>query len=344
MNTKVALFKDFVRKRFDNTTCWDYLLCTKRAKKLYTPCTQLLNSHSSEHISVLPQEIITYLDPQKGQTVVDCTLGLGGHALQILKEIGPTGLYIGIDQDKDNLSKAKKRLEGHKNVYYVHDNFEYLEEIIEDVAKREGKPLSVDKILFDLGLSSVHIDNPERGFSFQADGPLDMRFDKRQKMTAWDLINNSPERTLVSIFRKYGEEPHSKGLARKIVQRRKEAPINTTNELAEIIGNAVHSRGLKQQARIFQALRIVVNRELEVFESALEQAINILVPGGRVAVISFHSLEDRIAKTTFRTYSKRDDHPKLSVLTKKPLAPTEEEIRKNPRSRSAKLRVAQRIT
>ena len=295
------------------------------------------------HVSVLPNEVIDYLKPQSGDTVIDCTLGLGGHSKLILEHIGPSGLLIGIDQDEDNLTQAKENLQGHQNVYFVLDNFENLAEIVDDVAKIAGKQLSIDKILFDLGLSSRHVDNPERGFSFLREGPLDMRFDARQKLTALHLVNNAPLTYLIKIFKLYGQEPHAQRIAKAIVQERRNTQLQTTTQLGRLIENVVRGSGKHPGTRVFQALRIAVNRELEVVENALQQAMNLVAVGGRIAVISFHSLEDRITKNIFRDYSKREELPQFQLLTKKPVAPTEEEMHNNSRSRSAKLRAVERI-
>lgn len=332
------------------------------------------------HIPVLSQEVIHYLNPQKGDAVIDCTLGLGGHAAMILEHIGHEGLLIGIDRDEENLAQAKINLRGHENVYFVRDNFENISEIVFDIAKREGKPLRIDKIVFDLGLSSRHVDTPERGFSFLRDGPLDMRFDTRQKLTASDIVNNSPLAYLLHIFKTYGEEPHASRIARAIVTSRKSERIATTTQLARLVEDAVRFRGPRGDrrrgsehggvrhpaTRVFQALRIAVNRELEAVENALLQAMNLVSVGGRIVVISFHSLEDRIVKNIFKEKSLTESKnkypkksaahpppmmpsptsslPRFTLMTKKPITPAQQEIEENPRSRSAKLRAVARIS
>lgn len=306
-----------------------------------------------QHISVLLEETLDHLNLRAGQTVVDCTLGLGGHSEVILEKIGSNGTLIAFEQDEENLKIAKSKLDtlnskiGAK-IQLIHDNFENFENYVK-------KP--VDAILFDLGLSSPHIDNPERGFAFKEDGPLDMRFDKRQTLTAYEVINNYKERDLADIIYEYGEEPRSRLIARKIFEyRKRQKPIETTSELAEIVksvfkpGNRIHPA-----TQTFQALRIYVNRELDVLDKALDSAIEMLKPEGRIVVISYHSLEDRIVKRKFRYFASDcicpkelpicqcDFKKKLYILTKRPIIPTGIEVESNPRSRSAKLRVAKKI-
>lgn len=302
------------------------------------------------HIPVLRKEIIELLQLKKGDKVIDATLGLGGHSEEILKVIGKSGHLYAFEQDGRNLERAKERLrEFESQVTYFHTNFVSLKTCL------NGE--RVDAILFDLGLSSPHVDDSSRGFSFREDGPLDMRFDSREDLTAADIVNRWPEPDLVEIFSKYGEERASKKVAAGIVARRKEKHFETTLDLADFI------RELKQKfpskkdhaTQVFQALRMAVNDEVSVLEEVLPQAIEVLKPGGRLAVISYHSIEDRIVKNIFRDYSKDLDDPneplinkvirekQVEIITKKPIVPTEEEISENPRARSAKLRIIGKI-
>jgi len=304
------------------------------------------------HIPVLLKETIDLLNLQKGMNVVDCTLGLGGHSLEILKKIGSNGKLMAFDQDLKNLKLAKEKVKGQKpKTIFVNANFEYLKEKI-----KEHKFPAPDAILFDLGLSSPHVDMPERGFSFQKEGPLDMRYDQSQQLTAEIVVNSYKEKDLADIIYKYGGERRSRPIARKILEARKKKRITTTLELADVLASTVKGHQKHHPAtKTFQALRIYVNRELEVLENVLHQAIDIIAPKGRIAVISYHSLEDRITKNIFRYYTKNCICPKelpvcqcnfekkLYLLTKRPIIPTGIEVEKNPRSRSAKLRVAEKL-
>ncbi|MBN2087692.1 16S rRNA (cytosine(1402)-N(4))-methyltransferase RsmH [Candidatus Peregrinibacteria bacterium] len=304
------------------------------------------------HTSVLLKESIDHLNLRAGQTVVDCTLGLGGHSLEILKKIGSKGHLIVFEQDEENLKTAKERLKKfEKQITYIDENFENLKSQISNL-----KLDSVDAVLMDLGLSSPHVDNAERGFSFKNDGPLDMRFDKRQTLTAEKVVNSYKENDLADIIFKYGEERKSRIIARKIIEERKIKPIKTTAQLAEIIKKTIRTKSKTHPATcVFQALRIYINRELEVLEKTLDDAINLLKPKGRIVVISYHSLEDRIVKQKFKYYTKDCICPKelplcqcnfqkkLYILTKRPIIPNSIEVAKNPRARSAKMRVAEAI-
>ena len=284
--------------------------------------------------------------------VVDCTLGLGGHSEAILSKIGKTGKLIAFEQDEENLKIAKSKLQipnskiGTK-IIYIHDNFENLSEYVKE---------PIDAILFDLGFSSPHVDNPERGFSFMNDGPLDMRYDKKQNLTAEKVVNTYNERDLANIIYKYGEERRSRIIAKKIVHVRKKKPITSTLQLTRVIASTMsRKQKIHPATRTFQALRIYVNRELEVLESALDQAVKLLKPKGRIVVISYHSLEDRMVKQKFKYYASDCICPKelpicqcnfqkkLYILTKRPIIPLGIEVSKNPRARSAKMRVAERI-
>ena len=303
------------------------------------------------HIPVLLSETLDLLNLEANTHVIDGTLGLGGHSEAILKKLGPQGRLMAFDQDERNLELAKKRLKPYeKQVIFVRSNFEHL---TEEAKKHHFQP---DAILLDLGLSSPHIDDPERGFSFQKEGPLDMRFDKRQKLTAEQVVNRASEKDLADIIFHYGEERRSRLIARAIVKARKESPIKTTTELTTVIGQAVKVRGkIHPATQTFQALRIYVNRELDVLESVLTQALQLLKKGGRLVVISYHSLEDRLVKNFLRDQTKNCICPKellicqcnfektLYILTRKPIIPSGIEVTQNPRSRSAKLRAAERL-
>lgn len=304
-----------------------------------------------EHIPVLLTETIDLLNLRENSNVVDCTLGLGGHSKEILKKI-PKGKLMAFDQDETNLKKAKENLKKYeKQVTFVHSNFENLKSEVE-----KHKFGSVDAILMDLGLSSPHVDFPNRGFSFQKEGPLDMRYDQTQELTAQMVINTFNEKKLADLIFQYGEERRSRLIARAIMWARKKEPITNTTQLANIIKTTMKGKaGHHPATQTFQALRIFVNRELEVLEYALHQAINLLSPRGRIAVISYHSLEDRIVKNIFKHYTKNcicpkelplcqcDFEKKLYLLTKRPIIPTGIEVAKNPRARSAKLRVAEAL-
>ncbi|QEI40250.1 Ribosomal RNA small subunit methyltransferase H [Dolichospermum sp. UHCC 0315A] len=279
------------------------------------------------HIPVLSQEVITGLNIQPGGNYLDLTVGGGGHSRLIL-ETGEDVKVTCVDQDEDALKAAKENLsEFGDRVNFIHSNF----------ANYQFIENSYDGILADLGVSSYHLDNPERGFSFRNTANLDMRMNQQQSLTAGDIINEWDEKELADIFFKYGEERLSRRIARRIVEKR---PFNTTTELANAIAYSVppkyrHGR-IHPATRVFQALRIAVNDELKVLETLIEKAPNALIPEGRIAIISFHSLEDRPVKHGLR------NSPLLRILTKKPIIATEEEIKQNPRSRSAKLRIAEK--
>ncbi|MBT4917420.1 16S rRNA (cytosine(1402)-N(4))-methyltransferase RsmH [Candidatus Peregrinibacteria bacterium] len=304
-----------------------------------------------QHISVLKEDVQKYLDLKSGEVLVDTTLGLGGHSKDALEKIGEKGRLIAFEQDERNLEEAQRRLKAYeKQTVYIHDNFRHLKTRITGSGFDQ-----VDAILFDLGLSSPHVDEEDRGFSFSKDGPLDMRFDPRAKLTAAEVINEYREEDLMKIFFEYGEEKMSRKIAGRIVERRADKLFSSTAELAEYIESVVPRKRSKKGSsshpatRIFQALRIEVNDELGALSDALEQIINILRVGGRVVAISYHSLEDRMVKKFFKKlerpvatgenaiYSNFDD-PIFESITKKPVIPSEKEIEENPRSRSAKLR------
>ena len=279
------------------------------------------------HIPVLSQEVITGLNIQPGGNYLDLTVGGGGHSRLILETAEDVKVTC-VDQDEDALKAAKENLsEFGDRVNFIHSNF----------ANYQFIENSYDGILADLGVSSYHLDNPERGFSFRNTANLDMRMNQQQSLTAGDIINEWDEKELADIFFKYGEERLSRRIARRIVEKR---PFDTTTELANAIAYSVppkyrHGR-IHPATRVFQALRIAVNDELKVLETLIEKAPNALIPEGRIAIISFHSLEDRPVKHGLR------NSPLLRILTKKPIIATEEEIKQNPRSRSAKLRIAEK--
>lgn len=306
--------------------------------------------HNPVHINTVEK----LCELKEGDTVVDCTLGLGGHSELFLKKVGEKGKLIAFELDEKNLKIAKDRLKKNKNqIIFIHENFALLQNEIE-----KRKISGIKLVFFDLGLASTQVDDPQRGFAFLKDGPLDMRFDKRSALTAEKIINQYSQRRLEQIFREYGEERYSKKFARIIKDN---IPIKTTLELADLI----EANTPKQQKRrrkkihpatkIFQALRIEVNNELELLRDALTQALNVLEKGGKLMVISYHSLEDRIVKRFMREAAKDcicppeipvcvcEHEPELKIITKKPVSPDEEEIEENPRARSAKLRVAEKI-
>ncbi len=298
----------------------------------------LTMSAAPTHIPVLLEETIGALDVQPGGRYIDCTIGPGGHAAAILERSSPGGQLLGIDADPRAIKMAKSRLEAYgDSVLLVNQNFANLRSIC---LKHGFFP--VHGILFDLGLSSVQLERNNRGFSFQHDARLDMRLSPRQEVTADVIINSSPENQLAKIIRAYGEERHSQRIARHIVRRR---PINTSLQLARAVEEAVGGRRgrIHPATRTFQALRIAVNQELENLESALEQAVDLLGFGGRLVVISYHSLEDRIVKQFMRQRAIGDE-PSLSLINKKVITPSLAEVHYNPRSRSARLRAAERIS
>lgn len=303
------------------------------------------------HEPVLLEEVCKNLSLRGKRVVVDSTVGLAGHAKAIVEQLPKNGKLVGFDLDPDHIKKAKQKLRKYKDqVVLVRANFS---ELTEELKKLRLK--GIDGILFDLGIASTHVDVPERGFSFMHEGPLDMRFSPKQELMAEEIVNTYPEKRLIELFKHYGEEKHARKIAREIVSRRKKRKFKTTTQLAKVIEKLFKSRGrIHPATRVFQALRIEVNKELEVLPSALEQAVELLRPKGRIVVISYHSLEDRIVKRFFKEQAleyvnlpeedrTRMLHPSLKIVTKKPIVPSEEEVERNPRSRSAKLRVAEKI-
>jgi 16S rRNA (cytosine1402-N4)-methyltransferase len=289
------------------------------------------------HLPVLPAEVLEYLAPAPGQTIVDATVGAGGHARAVAERLSPSGRLLGLDQDSGMLDLARPRLEG-LPVTLLHANFEQLREVL----REQGIP-AVDGVLADLGVCSDQIESVERGFSFQTVGPLDMRMDPARGEPAGSLLARLSEGDLADLFWEYGEERFSRRIARKIVENRQRTPLETTEQLAELIRRCIPwPRGrrpaIDPATRVFQALRIAVNDELGALERLLEVLPGCIKPGGRAVLISFHSLEDRRVKHAFRV------HETWQVLTRKPVQAGEEELRNNPRARSAKLRAAVRVT
>ncbi len=304
------------------------------------------------HVSVLLDECLEALNIKEDGTYVDCTLGGAGHTKEILKRL-KGGKLIGIDQDTDALNNAKEALKEYDNVTLVHSNFEEIRKIIEEHA-----PEGVDGILMDLGVSSYQLDEGERGFSYMKDAPLDMRMNREDDLTAYEVINSYEEEDIYRIIRDYGEENWAKRIAEFIVKARGEKPIETTLELVEIIKKAIPSKARREgphpAKRTFQAIRIEVNRELTIIRNTMLDAVDGLKPEGRLAIITFHSLEDRIVKNTYKELMYPCTCPSnmpcicgktatVKILTKKPILPGELEIEENPRSRSAKLRVLEKI-
>ncbi|MEM3673466.1 MAG: 16S rRNA (cytosine(1402)-N(4))-methyltransferase RsmH [Candidatus Bathyarchaeia archaeon] len=290
------------------------------------------------HVPVLQKEVLDFLNPKADENFVDCTIGEGGHAFAILERILPNGKLLGIDLTREIIEGLKAKAENlNKNLILVCDNFANLKSIVE----RHGFG-QVSGVLFDLGLSSWHLEKSGRGFSFSRDEPLDMRF--QGGITAQEIVNTWPQKELKRILKEYGEERFAKRIAREIVQSREKEPITSTLQLVSIVERAVpywyQKRRIHPATKTFQALRIAVNGELNNLKRALPQAVEILKPNGRLVVISFHSLEDRIVKNFLRENARKG---LLKVLTKKPVKPSAEEVKFNPRSRSARLRAAVKI-
>lgn len=308
-----------------------------------------------QHESVLLEETIEYLNIKPKGIYVDGTLGGGGHSDKIIDKLSNDGLLIGIDQDLEALNASKNRFKNKgKNIIYIHDNFSNISEILHN--------LNIDRIdgmILDLGVSSYQLDNKERGFSYMSDSELDMRMNQDSGITAKDIVNTYPKERLQEIIREYGEEKWAKRIAEFIENYRNEKEINTTHELVEIIKAAIPAGarrdGPHPAKRTFQALRIEVNNELSILENSIKKITNSLKLGGRICIITFHSLEDRIVKNTFKELSLSCSCPPelpvcvcnkkslLKIITRKPILPSSKEIENNPRSRSAKLRVAERI-
>lgn len=289
----------------------------------------------SPHLPVMQEEVIEMLKPRQNGVYIDATVGPGGHSEEILEHIGPAGVLIGIDRDDEALKMAEKRLSD-RRVVLKRGSFADMESMIH----AEGIS-SVDGVLFDLGLSMLQLKSPDKGFSFASDGRLDMRMDRRQKLSAWDVVNRYPEKEIERILREFGEERLSRKIARAITTHRQKKSIDTCSELSALVEGVYGGRGRFHPAtRTFQALRIEVNRELDQLRAGLEATSRLLKSNGRLCVISYHSLEDRIVKHFMAESSRKG---LFRVITKKPLVPSTEEIRSNPSSRSAKLRSAEKI-
>ncbi|MBM0046417.1 16S rRNA (cytosine(1402)-N(4))-methyltransferase RsmH [Anaerococcus sp. mt242] len=303
-----------------------------------------------KHISVLADEVIENLNIKPDGIYVDLTLGKGGHSKRILENLSENGRLIALDQDKDALNAAKENLSDFSNVSYVKSNFENIDKVLDDLGISK-----IDGALMDIGVSSYQIDNAERGFSYMHDGPLDMRMDTSNELTAEKIVNEYSLDELQKIFSNYGEERFSRTIARKIVETRDEQRIDTTFKLRDLINKSIRSNEAHPEKRVFQALRIEVNRELEVLENTLDKIIDHLNVDGRLCVITFHSLEDRIVKNTFKELEKDCICPpglpvcvcnhkaKIKIINKKPIIAGKKELKDNSRSKSAKLRVCQRI-
>ncbi|MED1469632.1 MULTISPECIES: 16S rRNA (cytosine(1402)-N(4))-methyltransferase RsmH [Bacillus] len=308
-----------------------------------------------EHTTVLLNEAVEGLNIKPDGIYVDCTLGGAGHSALILSKLGAEGKLFAFDQDEVAIANAKEKLSSNlEKLTIIKSNFLYLKDELQALGIRK-----VDGVLYDLGVSSPQLDTPERGFSYHHDAPLDMRMDREAHTSAYDVVNHWEYEDLVRIFFRYGEEKFSKQIARKIEAARESRPIETTAELVELIKDAIPAparrKGGHPAKRVFQAIRIAVNDELSVFEQSLNQAMDILNPGGRISVITFHSLEDRICKAAFKKASVAPDlphglpiipeqyKPTLKLISRKPILPSEEELEQNNRARSAKLRIAEKI-
>jgi 16S rRNA (cytosine1402-N4)-methyltransferase len=309
------------------------------------------SSSRSYHLSVLPSEVLTYLITNPEGIYLDGTLGGGGHAELITSKLGKKAKYIGIDQDKEAIEYSKNRLKKHKNITYAQSNFAEFDLVLEQL-----NIALVDGILLDLGVSSYQIDTPERGFSYMQDTILDMRMNRAVSETAADLLNRLSEKELSTLFFRFGEEHKSRRIAREVIKYRNNQPIKSSEQLKQIIDRSVYPRfRIKSYARIFQALRIAVNNELEKLEETLEKTVPVVNKGGRILIISYHSLEDRIVKNFFRKMANPCTcppelpqcicglKPSIKILTRKAIKATQVEIDKNPRARSASLRVGEKI-
>lgn len=307
-----------------------------------------------KHVSVLLNETVEGLNVKENGIYVDGTLGGAGHSTEILKKLNNTGRLIGIDQDREALNAAGERLKDYNNVTFVHNNFHNIKEILEELEID-----SIDGIMMDLGVSSYQLDNEERGFSYMKEAKLDMRMDRDQDFSAYDVINKYPEERIYKVIKEYGEERFAKRIASNIVKARELKTIETTLELVELIRKSIPAKNQREGGhpakRTFQAIRIEVNGELEILNKTIEDAVDKLSVGGRIAIITFHSLEDRIVKNKFKELEKPctcpstfpicvcGKEPKVKIITKKPIDPSQDEKNINSRSVSAKLRIAERI-
>ncbi len=306
------------------------------------------------HVSVLLDECIDNLNIKEDGIYVDCTLGGAGHSSEIVKRLSSDGRLIGFDQDKDALKAAGERLKDYKNVTYVHSNFYAIYDVLTDLGI-DG----VDGILMDLGVSSYQLDNGERGFSYMQDAPLDMRMNRENEFSAYEIVNTYSEEELYRIIKEYGEEKFAKRIASFIVKNREEKNIETTLELVEIIKAAIPAKARREgphpAKRTFQAIRIEVNKELEIISKTILDGVKKLNKGGRMAIITFHSLEDRIVKNTFKELANPctcpsefpvcvcNRKPEVKLISRKPIEASKEELEFNPRSRSAKLRIIEKL-
>ena len=307
-----------------------------------------------KHVSVLLEESVDGLNIRSGGIYADGTMGGGGHSLLIAQRLDGSGRLIGIDRDAEAIEASKKRLASFDNVTYVHDNYRNIKSILENLGA-DG----LNGAVLDLGVSSYQLDNRERGFSYMEDAPLDMRMDQSDSLSAYDVVNTYSEKELARIFFEYGEEKFSRRIAASICERRSEKPVRTTLELVDIIKACIpakfRQKGSHPAKRVFQAVRIEVNGELRDLRNALDDFFDVLLPGGRLCVITFHSLEDRIVKTAFRAYATGctcppefpicvcGKKPRGKVITGKPVLPCEEEYETNKRSKSAKLRIVEKL-
>jgi 16S rRNA (cytosine1402-N4)-methyltransferase len=287
------------------------------------------------------REVINYLNLKPGDIVVDATVGTGGHSALILKHITPGGKLIGIDKDIESINVCREQLKEFQGSYeLVYSDFRDIDRVLKEININK-----VDAMLFDLGISSFQLQDTRRGFSFQSEGPLDMRMDKAGFISAYDLVNNLNQEEISTLLRTFGQERWHNRISRYLVKEREKSPIATTAQLADLVVKAVpynyRYHRIHPATRTFQALRIAVNRELEALDEALNKAIELLDNNGRICAISFHSLEDRIVKLNFRKFTAQS---KLKLITKKPQRPLVDEVKENPSSRSAKLRVAERIS
>lgn len=292
-----------------------------------------MDQPASIHVPVMPAEVLAWLDPQPGGTFLDGTLGGGGHTRLLAEAVGEQGTVIGLDRDAQAVQRARETLPS-PPVHAIQSDFRSLAQVLSD----DGID-GLDGILLDLGLSSDQLADRDRGFSFSADGELDLRFDTRVGEPAWKLVNRMPEKPLADLIYQFGEERFSRRIAKRIVSVRRQSPIRTAGQLANLVRGCIPARTrgrIDAATRTFQALRIAVNDELGALTALLEEAPNCLKPGGRLVVISFHSLEDRLVKHGFRADNR------YMILTKKPIRPNQTEVENNPRSRSAKLRAAAR--
>lgn len=306
------------------------------------------------HKSVLLKETIEGLNVRKGKIYLDGTLGGAGHSYEILKKLDGTGLLIGIDQDEEALKAAREKLSDFKNVEFFNLNYIDFEKALNELGIDK-----IDGVLLDIGVSSYQFDNPERGFSYRFDAPLDMRMDKTLKISAKEIVNTYSEGEITQIIKDFGEEKWASRISKFIVEERKNKSIDTTFDLVEIIKNAIPAsarrNGPHPAKRTFQALRIEVNKELDVLKNSIDKFVKRLNPGGRIAIITFHSLEDRIVKNSFKYLEKDcicpptspictcDKKREIKIITRKPITASEDELKENNRSHSAKLRIAEKL-